>query len=124
MPEVTGLLMAAALRPADVLGDHERAAGRSHSLPFAPPASLPPCRDHALSWYRRAAQYLYGKAQYLSGKRRTAMGGLIRRADVAVGATAGWRSARSEQRPGGGAFPVLARAGIRAHGIARTCSDS
>ena len=36
MPEVTGLLMAAALRPADVLGDHGQAAGRSHSLPFAP----------------------------------------------------------------------------------------
>jgi hypothetical protein len=67
------MLMAAAQRPADVLGDHGRAAGRSHSLPFAPRPHVRPCGASTFlvqAWLTagnpvsRAAQYLCGKTQY------------------------------------------------------------
>jgi hypothetical protein len=97
MPEVTGLLMAAALRPADVLGDHGRAARRSHSLPFAPPGLTSALPELCTLLVR--AQYLCGKTQYLSGKRRTASG-LIRRGGRRDGAGTNYRGAVAAAKTG------------------------
>jgi len=75
MLEVTGLLVAAALRPADVLGDHGRAAGRSHSLHSLPRPHFRASGAVHSPWYGRST---CAAKRSICPVRRTASG-LIRR---------------------------------------------